>query len=286
MGQANDLTGKRFGLLTAIAPTEERKNGYTVWRCRCDCGGEAFVPSRYLKNGWTRDCGCVPKEKRRQDLTGQRFGRLTVLEDTGRYNKGSQCIWRCRCDCGNEVETTSSQLLAGYKKSCGCLARSRRRAPLDAEPRAGSPRPEPEDWTGKRFGNLTVLSYAGKKGKQPFWLCRCDCGKELEVRQSNLQSGHTRSCGCLVRQQVSFHFVEGTRVESIRSRNLASNNTSGYRGVYKDKKRDLWACQITFQGKTKYLGGYRRKSDAVKVRQQAEKVFDEFLERYDSGYYD
>ena len=46
MGQANDLTGKRFGLLTAIAPTEERKNGYTVWRCRCDCGGEAFVPSR------------------------------------------------------------------------------------------------------------------------------------------------------------------------------------------------------------------------------------------------
>lgn len=286
MGQTNDLAGKRFGLLTAIAPTEERKNGYTVWRCACDCGGEALVPSRYLKNGWAKDCGCVPKEKRRQDLTGQRFGRLTVLEDTGRYSKGSQCIWRCVCDCGNEVETTSGQLLGGYKKSCGCLALSRRKTPRDEPARIRPPQPAPEEWIGKRFGNLTVLSYAGKRDKAPFWRCRCDCGKELEVRQSNLQSGHTRSCGCLARQNNHFHFVDGTCVEQLRSRKIPANNTSGVRGVYKDKKRDLWASQITFQGKTKYLGGYRRKSDAVKARLRAEEVFDDFLARYDSGYYD
>ena len=45
-------------------------------------------------------------------------------------------------------------------------------------------------------------------------------------------------------------------------------------------------AQITFQGKTTYLGGYRHKSDAARARQRAEEVFDDFLARYDSGYYD
>lgn len=282
-GENRDLTGQRFGLLTAVEPTAERKNGYTVWRCRCDCGGEILAPSRYLKNGWTADCGCVPKEKRRRDLTGQRFGRLTVLEDTGRTDARGHCLWRCRCDCGNEVETTSGQLLAGYKKSCGCLALSRRRAPKREAPRV---RPEPEDLTGRRFGDLEVLSCAGRRDGQRFWLCRCDCGKELEVRQSNLLSGHTKSCGCRAQLKKNIHFVDGTCVEQLRSRKPSASNTSGVRGVYKDKKRDLWASQITFQGKTTYLGGYRRKSDAVRARQRAEEVFDDFLARYDSGYYD
>ncbi len=47
--------------------------------------------------------------------------------------------------------------------------------------------------TGERHGRLTVLAYAG--GKQ--WQCRCDCGRELSVRSTNLASGNTRSCGCL-----------------------------------------------------------------------------------------
>lgn len=53
------------------------------------------------------------------------------------------------------------------------------------------------DLTGKRFGNLLVLSRAESPSKQAAWLCRCDCGNETVVLGWNLRSGHTISCGCV-----------------------------------------------------------------------------------------
>lgn len=59
---ANDLTGQVFGRLTALAPTEARRNNSVVWRCRCSCGEEALVPSECLVHGKSRSCGCLAKE--------------------------------------------------------------------------------------------------------------------------------------------------------------------------------------------------------------------------------
>jgi hypothetical protein len=54
-------------------------------------------------------------------LEGERFGRLTVLHDTGkRYVKHP--LWMCRCDCGNVCEVTGQNLRRGMTQSCGCLA--------------------------------------------------------------------------------------------------------------------------------------------------------------------
>lgn len=51
---------------------------------------------------------------------------------------------------------------------------------------------------GQRFGRLTVLGPVGRtKGRAIVWLCRCDCGNEIEVVGRSLRSGNTRSCGCL-----------------------------------------------------------------------------------------
>lgn len=52
------------------------------------------------------------------DLTGRRFGRLTVLERAGFNGK---TLWRCVCDCGNETTALSSNLRKGMSRSCGCL---------------------------------------------------------------------------------------------------------------------------------------------------------------------
>jgi len=50
---------------------------------------------------------------------------------------------------------------------------------------------------GVRFGNLTVLKYAGRtKARHSLWECSCDCGNMKVVNQSNLASGKTQSCGC------------------------------------------------------------------------------------------
>ena len=62
------------------------------------------------------------------------------------------------------------------------------------------------DYTGQKIGNLTVLNevepivYEKTKNVQHVWLCRCDCGNEVKIRSSNLENGHTTSCGCMKRK--------------------------------------------------------------------------------------
>lgn len=61
-----------------------------------------------------------------KDLTGQRFGRLTVMNYTGTYlsPKGSKkAKWLCKCDCGKEIIVIGNNLRKGKTKSCGCLQR-------------------------------------------------------------------------------------------------------------------------------------------------------------------
>jgi hypothetical protein len=58
----------------------------------------------------------------RIDITGQRFGLLTVLGCAGskRYSSVTQTLWACQCACGNQTITSRSHLVRGHTKSCGC----------------------------------------------------------------------------------------------------------------------------------------------------------------------
>ena len=58
------------------------------------------------------------------DMSGQRFGRLTVVKQLG-TSPNRQAIWLCKCDCGNETRSTRSNLIEGRMKSCGCLKNER-----------------------------------------------------------------------------------------------------------------------------------------------------------------
>lgn len=55
------------------------------------------------------------------DLTGRKFGRLTVLHDSGKRASNKSIIWSCVCSCGNKLETRSSFLTRGQTTSCGCF---------------------------------------------------------------------------------------------------------------------------------------------------------------------
>lgn len=57
--RVNDLTGQRFGKLTAIEPTRERSDSSVKWRCVCDCGNEKLVSGHSLVRGDTKSCGCL-----------------------------------------------------------------------------------------------------------------------------------------------------------------------------------------------------------------------------------
>lgn len=56
------------------------------------------------------------------DIAGQKFGRLTVVEKIG-SKKGEGVLWKCKCDCGGEVDVTGKKLRNGNTKSCGCIAK-------------------------------------------------------------------------------------------------------------------------------------------------------------------
>ena len=61
-------------------------------------------------------------------MIGRKFGRLTILEDSGKRKLktggGPRIIWLCRCDCGNLKEVFTSRLTSGTTRSCGCLRRT------------------------------------------------------------------------------------------------------------------------------------------------------------------
>lgn len=60
--KAKDLTGRRFGRLTAVARVGTSQEGSATWLCRCDCGNETVVPSIFLSSGHTKSCGCLKQE--------------------------------------------------------------------------------------------------------------------------------------------------------------------------------------------------------------------------------
>lgn len=184
-----NLTGQRFGKLTALFEQPERKNRKIVWHCKCDCGNECDVVSSYLVSGHTQSCGCLQKARtsaaarKGTDLTGQKFNRLTVLK---RANDSAK--WICLCDCGNLTEVTTSHLQSGHTKSCGCLKIEQAKSRLI-------------DLTGYKTGLLTVIGLDEEKSTPDvkYWLCKCECGNIISVSRSALLRGDksTQSCGCI-----------------------------------------------------------------------------------------
>lgn len=59
---AKDETGNKYGRLTVIRRIESNADQNAMWLCRCDCGDEAAVAGKVLRNGWTKSCGCIVRE--------------------------------------------------------------------------------------------------------------------------------------------------------------------------------------------------------------------------------
>ena len=115
----------------------------------------------------------------RLDLTGQQFGRLTVIVSTRKRNKYNRLLWKCRCECGKTRYATTSDLKLRKVTTCGCRGRL--------------------DLKGKTFGRLTVIRET-RKNNCIFWRCLCQCGKKTSVRTDDLISLSTQSCGCYRRE--------------------------------------------------------------------------------------
>ena len=198
----DEMIGQRFGMLLIVAEADPRKDarGHIIrqLKCRCDCGKETILNYNNIKCGLIQSCGCTRFPKRVPvDLTGKKFGMLTVLSEVSPHvlpsgDKIRQ--WLCRCDCGKERIILQSNLTSQRgTRSCGCITRvySKRKG-------------QKTNITGNRYGRLVVIEPAEAHRRtngtlRRHWKCRCDCGNTVNVAEDNLLFGHTRSCGCMKR---------------------------------------------------------------------------------------
>ena len=87
MSQCEDLTGQRSTRLTVKSRIEGAVK--PMWLCLCDCGNQCRVIGESLRSGNTRSCGCLRKEARGADLTGEHFGLWMAIARAGTSRNGA-----------------------------------------------------------------------------------------------------------------------------------------------------------------------------------------------------
>lgn len=78
MNRFIDLTGQKFGRLLADKYIDKDKNGISMWQCKCDCGNIKIVRGLSLKNGDTKSCGCLQKERSILKNTRHGYSHLQI----------------------------------------------------------------------------------------------------------------------------------------------------------------------------------------------------------------
>lgn len=128
-----DIIGKKFGRLTVISLDKERSKGRNAYYfCKCDCDNPKMISvyRNSLQRETTKSCGCLASEltsiRKMNDLTGQKFGKLTVLRMAEHKVGDGRLYFWCKCDCENEelILVEGRRLTSGITKSCGCLGSS------------------------------------------------------------------------------------------------------------------------------------------------------------------
>lgn len=152
---------------------------------QCEHCGKSFIKKRSEEKRFcTKKC-YYSDQRKKNDLTGKKIGMLTVLKFSHTTSHGT--YWKCRCDCGNIKIARQYELKSGKTQRCG-------------EHRV-------RNLKGQKFHRLTVIRRTGSdiRGKA-LWLCRCDCGNELEILGASLISDNTKSCGCLKKRNLDGGF--------------------------------------------------------------------------------
>lgn len=118
-----------------------------------------------------------------------------------------------------------------------------------------------KDRIGIRYGHLIVIKFTGTKwdGSNWFtiWECLCNCGNKIIVKGNSLQSGNTKSCGCLYKKRkgkVASHYINGKFCEKYTKETLELKEEI--------RKRDNYICQNCGMIQEKCLTKYGRKLDA------------------------
>lgn len=231
-----------------------------------------------------------------KDLTGQKFGRLTVIKFLYKENKNT--IWECKCSCGNECEKTSSYLKSITNPMCPVCSKKESSERL-REFRLKASEKENDI---KYFNDYALINDKFKVDIE-------DVEKILSYKRYVKENSSGYGCMYYYDDQIFIHrlvmglplkydketkiiadHINGDRKDNrkinlritVKENNpincgLYKNNTSGHKGVMWNKRLSKWVACIQVNKKSKHLGVFENYNDAVFAREQAEeKYFGEY----------
>lgn len=172
---------------------------------------------------------------KRINLIGQKFGKLTVVENIYNFNETGKTKYKCVCDCGNPnyIYKTKVALEKSTIPSCGCARKEISKIYFG------------KNIDGDTFGRLTVIKTLWES-RPTRVLCRCSCdGNIAEYDKKSVETGHTKSCGCINKERMS----------SIRYKDYSGYISDYGVKIIKPTKKNknnqqLWLCECGLCGTT------------------------------------
>lgn len=199
-----DLTGLKKGKITVLGPDFDYSKSHvgSYWKCQCECGVIFSQNTNWIKKTSFPHCNnCTIDQS--ENLVGQQFGFLTVLERDYNYAKEhnitSGVYWKCKCICNNITTVRASALKNNDTTSCGCKKFETIRSK------------QMNNITGQHFGKLLAIKpdfdYAKRtgiknSGNTIYWECLCDCGQVCIKSYNDLVRGKAINCpNCTVKSK-------------------------------------------------------------------------------------
>lgn len=228
-------------------------------------------------------------------IIGQKYTKLTPVYELSERTKNRGKIYHCICDCGNELDVPGASLVTNNTKSCGCLhaesvklmgERIRQRNKYDLSGSCGV------GWTCNTNSEFYFDLEDYDIVKNYHWNERTPEGYVIATVWNNNKPSQI-SMHRLIMQENGYD-ISGSDVDhrnhktydnkksnlrvcrhyqNIIATKTYSNNTSGRKGVSWDKSRNKWTASITVNKKTHHIGRYDNFEDAVKAREEAEKIY-------------
>lgn len=217
------------------------------------------------------------------DLTGNKYGRLTVLKYAGK-DKWGGLKWLCKCDCGNKKVVKGSSLKMGLTKSCGCFKKENSRfygkmnkqhikfefnnniciGITNKGLRFYTDKDDYEKikdycWYLGNDGYISTTIYPGK--------IRLSLHRFITNCPDNMVVDHINH-NTLDNRKINLRIV--TQLENMKNLSKYKNNKSGFTGVYYYKLTNKWTAKIRANKKLINIGCFNTIEDAIKARKDAE----------------
>lgn len=238
-----------------------------------------------------------------KDITGEKFGRWTVIERGPNSNgKSKFARWWCKCDCGNpELKLVpGARLRNGQSRSCGCLSREVASARqkkyntynLDGEFGIGFTFNTDQYGRNEFYFDLEdydkIKDYCWNFQKPNGYVQARDIENKTQVQMQQIilpveegfEADHIHGKDSRNDNRKS-NLRVATHSQNLKNLSLSRANTSGVTGVCWVERKGKWVAYITVDGKRKHLGSFINFDEAVNARLNAEyKYFGEWSHTY------